>query len=121
MRTRHFVLALLCVSISGVSCCTGEQKSKTFNSRVLFDHELGKLETDILEKYGKPAETRTTRVKDLKDELRAPLNLKVSSGEVLVKELYYKLPKKERIFWLTVQKEGWRVISDVEIPEGTVF
>ncbi len=63
----------------------------------------------------------TTPVKELKGELRAGLKAKVASEDVLVKELYYKRDKKERILWLTQQNGNWKVISDVEIPEGVSF
>lgn len=123
MRINAFILAvLLCFSMCGVSCCSDGKKPKnSMKSRPVFDRELGMLEKDVLKKYGEPKETHTTPAKELKGELRSALKSKVASDDVLVKELYYKLDKKERIFWLAQQNGNWKVISDVEIPEGVFF
>jgi hypothetical protein len=58
---------------------------------------------------------------ELKGELRSAIKSKVPSEETLVKELCYKIEKKERIFWFTQQNGNWKVISDVEVPEGVFF
>lgn len=56
------------------------------------------------------------------DELRFPLKSKVENGDVIIKELYYKLEKGERIFWLIQRDSGdWEVFSDVYIPDGVIF
>src|SRR4051794_4570535 len=123
MRMNALTFAvLLCFSVYGVSCCSdGQKPNNSTKSGPVFDRELGLLEKDVLKKYGEPKEAHTTAAKELKSELRAALKSKVASEDVMVKELYYKLDKKERMFWLIYQEENWRVISDVEIPEGVFF
>jgi hypothetical protein len=123
MKIDAAILAMLFgLSMCGVSCCShGEKPKNSMESRPVFDRGLGILEKDVLRKYGEPKETHTRPAAELKGELRAGLKARVASEDVLVRELYYKLDKKERIFWLTQQNGDWKVISDVEIPEGAFF
>jgi hypothetical protein len=86
-----------------------------------YDKALGQSEKSILAKYGAPKEVLLKPANALSGELRSGLRSKVSNEDVEVKELYYKTSKGERIFWLAKQNGEWKVISDVEVPEGTLF
>lgn len=121
-----YLLCICALTLGFFFCCTtsscGGEKSSKAESKPKFDAEVGISEKDVIKKYGRPTKSSTSLAKKMKDELRGSLESKVGNGDVSVKELYYKLPKKEKIFWLVERKDGiWMVISNVEIPEGIVF
>jgi hypothetical protein len=107
--------------ISTGCCSDGKKPRNSMKSRPVFDREVGALEKDILKKQGEPKETHILSANELKGDLRSAIKAKVPSENTLVKELYYKIEKKERIFWFTQQNGNWKVISDVEVPEGVFF
>jgi hypothetical protein len=124
MKTLFLLLAMaLGLSMMSVGCCAdGKVNSKANKPKPVFDREVGRMEKDVVRKYGEPKEIIVKRAKELVGELRSALKAKVPNEDTEVKELYYKTDKRERIFWLTKQSTGeWKVISDVDIPAGVMF
>jgi hypothetical protein len=105
------------------ACATNQSTSVTMTYRhplkTVYDRDVGAAEKDIVRDYGNPLRTTILPAKELVGEIRSKARLKIPSDDTQVKELYYKVGKKERILWLTKQAEGeWKVFCDVEVTTG---
>jgi len=111
------LLLLLAAMLALFGCSSGKRVEA-----VVFDKSIGLTEAEVVRQAGTPSTMSTTNANQFVGELQFPLRSKVTNGEVLIRELYYKRTDGERIFWLTQQgSNGWVVISDVMIPPGVEF
>jgi len=101
------ILFRLPISILTLASCSAEKHAS--KSALIYDQQLGASEKQIVAKYGTPAETRTVRAAEMKDELRAPLSKRVPNENTQIKELYYNGTNGEKNFWLIKGNDGsWK-------------
>ena len=114
------LLLILSAMLAPFGCSPGKRVEAVKGP--VFDKSIGLTEAEVVRQAGTPSTMSTTNANQFVGELQFPLRSKVTNGEVLIRELYYKRTDGERIFWLTQQgSNGWVVISDVMIPPGVEF
>jgi len=91
----------------------------------VFDSDLGRLESQVIKRYGKPERTHKGSADEICiGELAYDLRFRLPAGNtnLPVMQIYYRGLTGERIFWLTNSiGTNWTVFADVSIPQGTKF
>ncbi len=113
-----FIVLLVCF----ISCFAKTNEKENIKPKA--DLELGKSESEIINKYGKPTEVYILKPNELIGEIRTSVSSRIPEDKknIDVKELVFKEGNSVKFFWLIQDEDkNWKVISDIEAPKGTTY
>jgi len=115
-----FIILLACF----ISCFAKTNEDEKENIKPKVDLELGKTESEIIKKYGKPTEVYILKPNELIGEIRTLVSSRIPEDKknIDVKELVFKEVNSVKFYWLIQDEDkNWKVISDIEAPKGTTY
>ncbi len=107
-----------------ISCFAKTNEDEKENIKPKVDLELGKTESEIIKKYGKPTEVYILKPNELIGEIRTLVSSRIPEDKknIDVKELVFKEVNSVKFYWLIQDEDkNWKVISDIEAPKGTTY
>lgn len=82
------------------------------------DEYVGNVAMDIIQKFGKPQQTKLLHVDSMIDEIRSEVKKRITDSTTKqIKEYFYKTESGRHFFWLKRNEtDMWIVIADLFVP-----